>query len=344
LRAQIEARPGLVRGIPSNRKDPDMHNPFINGIDSRLVVGKQLNVFASVDHDKRKYEINPQCWGSDLDLSPFSVWNSVEGNRRAGTLIASDAILLAAHYPLDVGATVAFQRHEFKGDLNNDGIIDFADLVTFARSAKREEPDYFNRLTELARNFNTQRVVTRKIVATSRVQAANMPQLHDDLLIAKLDKPIPVEQIKPVPILSPAADLGHRNWWEVRASLPAVSLNQHRQLLVCEIRRDAISRDGWLDASRPSDSPRRNFYGGLNPGDSGCPVFLVINNQPVLLYCARRGSPQTVDLVSAPPGSGPFAGKYLPDIVRTLWQMGCDVRSLRTTRGPGDLQLRVQVE
>jgi len=305
---------------------------FQTSIDTRLLTGKTQGVFVTQDHERKRYVRDPNCWAGDIDLSAFSVFNSLEGARRAGTLIASDAILLAAHYPLDVGTTVRFVRHEFKGDLNHDGVVDFADLTLFARSAKQDEPDYFARLSDIARNFNTTRVVERTIVSTSRATAPDMPAMHDDLLLARLDRPVRPEHIRPVPLLWPAADLGPRNWWDVWAKVPACSLNQHRQLLVSEIRRDAIARDGWLEAGRPMNLPRSRFYGGLNPGDSGCPVFLVGGNQPVLLYCARRGSPSPVPLVSAPPGAGPFAGAYARAIHDTLLRLGCDASSLRVAR------------
>jgi len=306
---------------------------FVSSIDSRLIAGKSQNVFAEQDHVKRRYKRDPNCWAADVDLSAFSVWNSLDGPRRAGTLITSDCVLLAAHFPLGPGTRIRFVRDTMPGDLNGDGVTDFADLTIFSRTAKRSDADYFTRLVQIARNFDQSAIIERTIVATARATSPVMSAREDDLLLAKLDSPITGEIIRPVALLSP----GVQNSAQLNAHLnaptiPIASLNQHRQILVAEVRRQSIARDAWIDAVRPIDARRSRMYGGLNPGDSGCAVFMLAGRLPVLLYCARRGSPLTVSLSDAPPGGGPFAGFFADAIAQTIRSLTGDVASLRVAR------------
>jgi hypothetical protein len=80
-------------------------------VDSRLA-GKSpstaLQIFTTQDHAGGVYVRNAACWAADLDLTCISPWNSVDGPRRAGTLISLRHVLFAAHYPAVKGMTMRF--------------------------------------------------------------------------------------------------------------------------------------------------------------------------------------------------------------------------------------------
>lgn len=82
-----------------------------NEILGRVTADLDLNFNGTLLTDPNAFENwvwNPDCWASSLDFTALSVWNSVGGRRRAGTLISDDVIVTANHYPLTVGARVYF--------------------------------------------------------------------------------------------------------------------------------------------------------------------------------------------------------------------------------------------
>jgi len=81
---------------------------FAAGIDSRLTDGTDKAVYSTQDHAATNYVRNPDSWVADIDLTCVSPWNSTGGRARAGTLIGSDCIIFANHYPIPVGASVRF--------------------------------------------------------------------------------------------------------------------------------------------------------------------------------------------------------------------------------------------
>lgn len=77
------------------------------------IVGKTPStakpIFSSMNHSGTgTYVRNAGCWAAGWDLTCISPWNSVGGRQRAGTVIAPDIIIYAAHFPLAIGATVRF--------------------------------------------------------------------------------------------------------------------------------------------------------------------------------------------------------------------------------------------
>jgi hypothetical protein len=80
----------------------------IEGKDAAANNEEALKIFSVQDHAAGVYVRNPNCWAADIDLTALSPWSSDQGPRKAGTLVAPDVILFAAHYQLAVGATVRF--------------------------------------------------------------------------------------------------------------------------------------------------------------------------------------------------------------------------------------------
>ncbi len=68
------------------------------------------NIFSLQNHSQSIYVRNTSCWAYGLDLTCFSPWNSLDGPRRAGTLISPRHVICAQHYPLTVGTTIRFVR------------------------------------------------------------------------------------------------------------------------------------------------------------------------------------------------------------------------------------------
>ncbi len=76
-----------------------------------LIAGKDAStkpIFTTQDHSNAIYVRNPACWAYSLNLTCISPWNSYEGPRRAGTLIAADIVLFANHYSIPAGHTIRF--------------------------------------------------------------------------------------------------------------------------------------------------------------------------------------------------------------------------------------------
>ena len=83
-----------------------------NEVDSRINSGMTLaangGLFTTQDHDTPSYVRNVNFWGSDIDLTCISPWNSNAGNFKAGTLLTPRHLLGAAHYEFGVGTVVRF--------------------------------------------------------------------------------------------------------------------------------------------------------------------------------------------------------------------------------------------
>jgi hypothetical protein len=82
----------------------------IDGLLAGKSAANALRIFTSQDHAGQVYVRNPDCWAQAIPhcLTCLSPWNSTGGSTRAGTLISPRHILFAAHYQINVGATVRF--------------------------------------------------------------------------------------------------------------------------------------------------------------------------------------------------------------------------------------------
>ena len=100
--------------------DPSEPNPVTNSlwgvlsrsIDGRLEAGKSLAYFSNYLPNGRQgiFEINTNCWASDIDFSCLSPWNSrSEHNWNAGTLISPVHIIQADHFHSSIGRTLYFR-------------------------------------------------------------------------------------------------------------------------------------------------------------------------------------------------------------------------------------------
>lgn len=70
--------------------------------------------------------------------------------------------------------------------------------------------------------------------------------------------------------------------------LPIITLNQNEQVYLSQM----LSTDAnmiWNATATNADW--KAFGGEICKGDSGNPAFLLIGNEPILLYCLRNGGP-----------------------------------------------------
>jgi len=89
---------------------------------ARLIEGKDMNLFSSVNHAGGSYSLNADCWAAAYDFSGVSVWNSRSGDfRQVGTAITRRHLWMAWHYRLLAGDTVKFRR--------SDGTVDTYTVV-----------------------------------------------------------------------------------------------------------------------------------------------------------------------------------------------------------------------
>ena len=80
-----------------------------NAVTSRAsATGVSVESFLLKDHVQSLYTRNPACWLYDVDISCLSVWNSISGQQRGGTLVTPEHCLFASHFSVSVGTIVRF--------------------------------------------------------------------------------------------------------------------------------------------------------------------------------------------------------------------------------------------
>lgn len=101
----------------------------------------------------------------------------------------------------------------------------------------------------------------------------------------------------------------YEKWIGDGSGLPTVTLTQTEKAYVNDLNpipTNAVSR--YMTSHRPTDSRRSQFRDQLIVGDSGNPVFLIVGNEPVLLYCLKTGGA----------GGGPAIHRYRYEIQQAM--------------------------
>lgn len=114
--------------------DDSLAKHVIDAVDSRLVdksASTSIRLFNTQNHSASTYVRNPSVWCADLlsVIGCLSPWNSSGGATRAGTLISPRHIIFAAHFQIDIGATVRFVSPS--GEVINRTMVN-----------RRRHPDY----------------------------------------------------------------------------------------------------------------------------------------------------------------------------------------------------------
>lgn len=218
-----------------------------------------LSIYLRQSHGSPDYVRNPRCWAADLDLTCISPWNSRGGVTRAGTLITPRHVIFSAHYPLLPTDSIRFIG--LRATIGHDhGVI-----------------------------------ITRNITHT-------LVNPTSDIGLARLDHEVP-DTITPAALLpadyaryfAPATDkpMGHL--------LPVLVTDQLERIRYAELYALNMSFKTTATKAVISRPQYLALQGGATrwtTGDSGSPLFAVINNQPVLLTFARTS------------GSGPALCAY----------------------------------
>ena len=201
---------------------------------------------------------NANFFASDIDLTCVSPWNSSGKNTMSGTLISPRHVLFAAHFQPSAGASIRF--------VQADGTV-----VTRTLSAIATHPGY----AALA--------------------------LYPDLAVGVLDQDVPAgisfAKVLPddwrdyMPSLSPTTPV------------PCIRFNQFGRVSVAEWRGGfGVSNDPnsavRFTCGVPTDAGRLEYYEPVVLFDSGCPSFIVVNGEPVLLGPFSTGGAGTGTLVS----------------------------------------------
>ena len=119
--------------------------------------------------------------------------------------------------------------------------------------------------------------------------------ISDDLFLGQLNAPLP-DSFKPASVMS----TNYVHYLSTGRYLPTLCLNQEKGATVLELEDLNCrvlenggpwhSRYGKTSMTNYVSTQRNNIRGATPGGDSGCPVFLVVGNELVLLFSKHLGS------------------------------------------------------
>jgi hypothetical protein len=110
---------------------------IVNAVNNAISPVKTKTLFSTKNHTTSLYIRDTNVWTYNIiDLTSVSVWNSVNGSARCGTLISPRHIIYAAHYPLTIGSSLRFV------DNNNNVITRQITNKLTAPNNKNYYPDY----------------------------------------------------------------------------------------------------------------------------------------------------------------------------------------------------------
>ena len=230
-------------------KEVFLANHICDAIDSRIA-NKDPTItkpfFSTFNHATSSYVRNVDNWAYDIDSTCISVWNSTTNSgAMAGTLISPRHILMAAHYQINTNATLRFVTK------NNT-------VITRTLTNKLTHPDYY--------------------------------PIYPDITIGLLDSDLP-NTIKPAKMFRNSdwvAKTGPNQNVNVPIFLPVLCLDQTKKAIVREWTgqsQAAIPPNPVYPTSlfwSPVNPTRSLFSGSITTGDSGSPIFFIINNELVL--------------------------------------------------------------
>jgi len=217
-----------------------------NQINSLISNKSQKNVFTIANGTS--FVRNTNCWAHDVDLSCASPWNSTGQNTMAGTLVSPKHVIFCKHsnfYP-NVGSTIWF----------------------------------------VSQNNNT--VVTKTLTQLNVL--TDIDGIYSDVVVGTLDSDVPqfikFAKILPSNYNSYIPGLFSNNLYYI----PSLYLNQSdgAGIMMLLGLGAGISGQGTFSSNessyyKPDNSIYRNFYIPVIRGDSGNPMFLIINGELVLL-------------------------------------------------------------
>jgi len=207
------------------------------------------SIYSTRNHSSANYVYNPNCWAYGLSslLTSNSPWNSGFNNGRgAGTLISPRHIAFATHYQLSTNSTLRYVKM--------DGTV-----VTRTMISKKSLPNY----------------------------KAAYPDITIGLLDSDVPEGISFAKVLPQNISSylPTLYAGSVNV----PRIPAVFIDQEEKALIEDWFKDEFlhplpyAPGYFIFVDRPTNATRAAYYENPVDGDSGSPVYVIINGEAVLL-------------------------------------------------------------
>jgi len=242
---------------------PDLRVDAIYNVDSRLSALKDEEIYSTQDHGTPTYVRNTNCWAYGLDLTCISPWNSSGLYTKAGVMISPRHIACAGHLPIPDGSTIRF--------IEADGTV-----VTRTMDTMIIHPDYAPYYPDIAIG------VLDSDVPSSITFAKILPQDWRDYVIPYL-----ASGSEYVPW---AAGPAEYSLW----GIPAVYIDQEEKILVSDAWKLYVppeSVNATLSCTTPLDADRALFYETIISGDSGNPIFIIINDELVLLSVITSAGP-----------------------------------------------------
>jgi hypothetical protein len=245
-----------------------------SAIDSRLT-GKDPAIakaqFSTKNHTTQTYTKNPNNWAADVDLTAQSVWNSVGGQQRAGTLISPCHLLVAAHFPLVIGTTVRF--------LASDGSVVNRTVISAAvRLRVNFYPDF--QICRLNADVPGTVSFARVLPSNWRSYLPSVSQSTDRYADGESS---PNFRSVPAIYINRNKSVGVLDWFVEGPYLwpPPPPDGSHGMV--------NLIYAGYFDSEIPTKAQRNLFQEPAVHGDSGSAGTLLINGHQVLLSVATYG-------------------------------------------------------
>ncbi len=228
-------------------------------IDSRIA-GKSKEtdwmVYTEVPHvfseDGNPWKRSSNCWAADLDLTGVSPFNDPEPYGHGFGMAQAVTVISPWHV---IGSSHSFPQ-----------VGEYLVLVDKNNKVINPKP---------------------VIVASKHFKAS--ATVYPDISIALLDSPLP-DSITPVKVLPD-------NWkayFNNLRGIPLLGFDIHERAIVTEIGAFDYEHEPGIFRNfmqAPSDQQRREFYKEVEANDSANPVFLVLDNQLVLINLMSSGGP-----------------------------------------------------
>lgn len=251
----------LISAAPARAENSPRFAPeeAAEAVDSRIAGKSNLTdwmVYTDVPHvfseGENPWKRSGNCWGSDLDLTGVSPFNDPAPYGHGFGMAQAVTVLSPWH--------VIGSSHSF--------------------------PSVGEYLVLIDKDNN---VITPKPVIIASYHFKTSGTVYPDISIALLDSPLP-DSITPVKVLPD----DWKTYLGNPRGLPLLAFDIHERAIVTEISAFDYEHEPGIFRNfmqAPSDRQRREFYKEVEANDSANPVFLILDNQLVLINLMSSGGP-----------------------------------------------------